>query len=639
MLEIDKRIINFSWSNTIKTHTIQLDEELDCIIAVSIKDSNIEELVFGRIVDSVIDTVHPKNVYRDFQNILENINSFLETLSWKESKVKWLHAFIWIFHKKTLFFSTIWKASCYLHNMSNDVIEVTEKSDHPHVFSHILSGEVAQWESLIIATHRLLDILSKDDISEWLYDQKHIHISGDIIGHILEREDIGKNIGIVILRKKSYVWDVSQLERYYENIKYFLLKSLDNSVTKKILWYLYMLKDKILSKSQKTQQYLYTAWFLVSACILYFVIESFLSFTTTSSNTTELKRQLITAQNYVISASENMNSEDMFSLNIDLATDIITDLKARDMFLWDVEKLDDEIDILQKQFNGIEPFIVNPENTLYEFDTLKNIVKVVNVWGKIYIVHDRSITGPIVTGQTPEEYIFEDLRKDDRFVDAVWYNSDIVMVTQKGKVVNFAKNNFFSFSDVSGQDVWENSSIVASYGNNVYMLSDNKKQILMHRKSSGTYTQWTAYLSDEDSSTIGEIFSLWIDGGIYILKSDGTIVKLFRSPKYRLESLSLNNLPKNYDFSTLSGHKIPSIQAGINLNSVYMLYKDKIFVFEANSNRFQDTKSLTYAWQIEGKDIVIEQFYVKNDGEIIVASESGVYKLNFDIIDGSLTIR
>lgn len=640
MLEIDKRIIDFSSSHWVKTHTIWLDESLDCIIALSIKDANIEELVFSKIVDYIIDSIHPKNVYRDFQSALENINSFLENLGWKDKGIKWLHACIGIYHKKTLYFSTIGKASCYLYNVNRDVIEITDKSDHPKVFSHILSGDLADGETICISTSRLLETLSKDDIKESMESTQDIHASWDILEHMLTREDISKNMWVVVFRSSwMYSNEPSVFWKYFENAKYSFLRLLDNGGVKKALSYFYIYKDKLLARSQKFQQYVYGAGFVLSVIILYFVVSWFISFTSNTPDNAELKTQLLTAQNYVVAASENMNDEDIFTLNIDLANDIISDLKSQEVFLWDLDKLSDQIWILQKQFNGIEPFITDAENTLYSFDTLKNITKVVWIEGKIYIVHDRSITWPIWAWSETQEYVFDDLKKDDRFVDATPYNGNIIMVTKKWKVVNFAKNNFFSFQDVSGQDVWENSDIVSSYGNNIYMLADSKNQILMHRKSGGVFTEWTAYLRDDDVEATGEIFSIAIDWGIYILKSDGSIVKLFRSPKYRLESLSLNKLPKNYDFSTLSWFKTPYIQSGINLNSVYMLFKNKIFVFKANSTRFQDTKSLEYLGQIEWKDETIEWFYVENEWEIYISTQSWVHKIEYNIIDDSLKIN
>jgi hypothetical protein len=103
------------------------------------------------------------------------------------------------------------------------------------------------------------------------------------------------------------------------------------------------------------------------------------------------------------------------------------------------------------------------------------------------------------------------------------------------------------------------------------------------------------------------------------LKLDGSIVKLFRSPEYRLESLLINNLPKNYDFQNLDGDNLPSLRARANLQYVYMLLDNRILIFSPNTSNYRDVKSLNYIGQIEGKDIIIQDFYVDNDGDIIVA--------------------
>jgi hypothetical protein len=39
-------------------------------------------------MDSIIDRIHPKNVYKDFSSSLENINSFLSTWQKGGDKVK-----------------------------------------------------------------------------------------------------------------------------------------------------------------------------------------------------------------------------------------------------------------------------------------------------------------------------------------------------------------------------------------------------------------------------------------------------------------------------------------------------------------------------------------------------------------------
>ena len=128
MLETDVRKIDFEWKNTLKTYSVNLDTDLDCIIILSSKDEKLTELLYHKVMDSIIDRIHPKNVYKDFSNSLENINSFLS--SWQQwgDKIKGLHGIIAIYHKKTFLFSTIWKPSCYLFNYRQDFVEITDNN-------------------------------------------------------------------------------------------------------------------------------------------------------------------------------------------------------------------------------------------------------------------------------------------------------------------------------------------------------------------------------------------------------------------------------------------------------------------------------------------------------------------------------
>jgi len=205
--------------------------------------------------------------------------------------------------------------------------------------------------------------------------------------------------------------------------------------------------------------------------------------------------------------------------------------------------------------------------------------------------------------------------------------------------VSFASNNTFRYVDVQNQASWEKSPLIDSYASNLYLLSDWWNQILRHKKVWSDYDAGVAYLTDEDAISTGRILSLAIDGWIYILKLDGSMLKLFRSPKYRLESLVLNKLPKNYDFSSIDSGSIPSLQTKANLKYVYLLLNNRIMVFKPNTIRYQDVKSLEYVWQIEWKDITINTYYVKNDGEIIVSSNSWVYKLGFELSDDKIILK
>jgi hypothetical protein len=103
------------------------------------------------------------------------------------------------------------------------------------------------------------------------------------------------------------------------------------------------------------------------------------------------------------------------------------------------------------------------------------------------------------------------------------------------------------------------------------------------------------------------------------LKNDLSLVKFFRSPKYRLESIVINKLPKNY---TLENNSNVKIFTRPNLSYVYMLLNNKIWIFEPNTRISSDTKSLTYLGQIEGKNDPIISFNVPRDNEAEVITKS-----------------
>lgn len=636
MLQTDVKKVDFQWKNTLQSYCVNLDSDLDCIIMFSTKDEKLSEILYHKIIDSLIDRIHPKNTYKDFSNALENINSFLHSWKWNDEKVKWVHGIIALYHKKTFLFSSIWKASCYLYNTHRDVIEITDKQEVARDFSFISSGDIAPWEVVILSTLRLLDILSKDDIIDGM-SSWNIQRSWENIENILLHEHTGKNVCVISCTREVDI--VESPTWNYDKFSYYFLRACDNVLVKKSLGYIYYFKSLLLRQSQKVKQILLGLGFLISAVLLYNIVLGFFYIASNTGDTKDYKQDLLLAQNQIVAASENMNDEDVFSVNISWAEDIIKQLESKELFLSDISLLKDRIGILQKQFNGIQPFIRSPENTIYSFQESEDIVKVLSVENKIYVIHRDAITWPILKWEEAEKFIFEELSSNDYFVDASVLDTDIVLTTHAGKVVTFGKNTRFSYVDVADQPKWEDSPILSTYASNIYMLSDAGNQILRHKKQGQNYDVGISYLKDQDALSTGRILSLAIDGGIYILKMDGSVVKLFRSPEYRLESIVLNKLPKNYNFQSLDGDNLPSIRARANLGFVYMLLDNRILIFKPNTSNHRDVKSLEYLGQIEGKDIVIQDFYVDNDGEIFAAGANGVYKIEFDVNEGQILLK
>ena len=117
-------------------------------------------------------------------------------------------------------------------------------------------------------------------------------------------------------------------------------------------------------------------------------------------------------------------------------------------------------------------------------------------------------------------------------------------------------------------------------------------------------------------------------------------MKFFSNP-YRLESLTLSKLPKNYNLEEWKRFEIKSWK---NLSYVYMLLNDKIFIFNTNAKDYLSTRNLTYVWQIEWWNEKILDFTISRDKkdidwEILVLNKKWVYKLTFEERDSKVYLR
>jgi hypothetical protein len=210
------------------------------------------------------------------------------------------------------------------------------------------------------------------------------------------------------------------------------------------------------------------------------------------------------------------------------------------------------------------------------------------------------------------------------------------LLTSLSKVVKFTKNWYFSYIDVTWQSKWEKSKEIDSYGQNIYLVWQQDNQIYKHPVFWNEFKAWSKYLNDGDLTQIWEILSIAIDWGVYILKKDLSIIKFFSKP-YRLEKIVINKLPENYKVE--SKGSIIDLKSRADLNYVYLLMNNKIWIFKTNSNDYKSTKSLTYIWQIEWAKEEIKDFYINHDGEIELLNNKWIYKINFEISDDKLLIR
>jgi hypothetical protein len=220
-------------------------------------------------------------------------------------------------------------------------------------------------------------------------------------------------------------------------------------------------------------------------------------------------------------------------------------------------------------------------------------------------------------------------------VDATFMWEELYLLTSSSKVVKFTKNWYFSYIDVAWQKIWEKAKKITSFTTSIYLVWEDN-QLYKHPIYLNSFKSWEWYLKSEDLSQIWEILSISIDWGVYILKKDLSIIKFYSNP-YRIEKITINKLPKNYNIK--NSKNIVDIKTKPDLNYFYMLLNNKIWVFKPDTTNYKNTKSLTYIWQIEWDEKEIKDFEINHDWEIVILNEKWLYKVTFEISDDKLTLR
>jgi len=633
MFEISSKKVDSGKENILIKRNINLDKNLDCFILISSNDANLWELVLNNILDSIIDKISKTNTYDDFWVALENLNAFLKT--WRKDskdKVK-LDIIIWILNENNYIFSNIWKASCYLINNNKEVIELTNKEENKKEFNYVSSGEIKDNEIIVSATRRLLNYLSKSDLLDWLVLSEDINIFNKNIKNILLSEVLDKNIAISSLK---YISDNKE-EKSFNNldlVKDNLLKFFDNKISKNILWYFLVWKDKLNSSSKNIKNIVFISWIAISIFFLYSILSTVAWITTQNEQKELAKENIIKARTYIRIASENIANPDSFELNINNAESLIADIEKNQIFLNDIAKINDNINILKKQFNKIEIFDESPENIIYQ-EKFENPVQIVKNNLKPYVVTAKGVIWPIIPNTKPKNYIFNSLWKNETFIDSAFIWDNMYLLTSDSKIVKFTKNGYFSYMDVKWQKTWEKAKEIVSYAQNIYLIWEDN-QINKHVLSGNSFKAANTYLKKDDLTQIWEILSVSIDWWFYILKKDLSIIKFFSNP-YRIETITLNKLPKNYNQE--DDNQILDLKTRADLNYVYLLMNNKIWVFKPNTKNYKNTKSLTYIGQIEWNKDEIKDFFVNHDWEVVILNDKWLYKVTFEISDDRLLIR
>lgn len=630
MIEVSSKKIEFKKKNDIILKTIELDTDLRCFILIDTEEKKFSEIILWRIIDNVIWKISKQSAYKDLSIALENTNTIIKT--WRQEwELDWsLSIIVAILNDKNIIFSTIWTPSCYLVKKEKEVLEITEKDDNKKEFLYISNWELGNEELIIMCSDRLLHHISRSDILDSIDVSNVDDISNNLEVTLLE-EKVNKNIWFIVIRNSYYKENTNKTLSFLKN---YLFRALDNNFIKKSIAMYMISKEKVLKQKKSIRSIILLLGIILSFFVLFSTVSSIITKTWQTEVVNDSKKDLQNAKDLIKLASENISNQSVFDENLRKAEDILAKLRDQKLFLTDIEKIDEDIKTIKKQFNLVETFEERTDNLIYKWLPAWTI-KVINIKWALYTITKNSILGPIIWWKPAKEYMYKELW-DDSFVDVALVDSSIFLVTKTGKIISFEKNWFFKNYTVKWQVKWEDFKSIKTYNTYLYTLSANWNQIYKHKLFWDSFEKWVPYLEEQDTKNHNNIMDIAIDWGIFLFKKDLSLVKVFRSPTYRIEKLVLNKLPKNYDIEPNTAS--PRIIVWSKLKYVYMFLNNKIWIFRTNSPNFNQTKTLTYVWQIDWVSKIVD-FAIYRDGEVYILNKNGIFRVNFEVSDNKLILK
>ena len=379
---------------------------------------NLSENLLNNTLDFLIDNIDIKKAYKDFSIVLESINWFIKTWKLDQDKEFNLKMTIWLLTENNYIFSNIWKSSLYLLNKNSEIIELTSKEDNKNLFSYVSSWKLITWEIVISSTIRLLNYLSKSDLIDGLILSDDIDIFNKNIKNILQSEILEENILISSIKftDKKYL----EKENITDILKEYIFKLIDNKYIKQIIAYFLILKDKILLQSKMVKNIIFISWIIIAIIFLYSILSTIIWVTSQNEKIDTAKSEVIEIKNYIRLASENISYIEVFEKNIENAENLVKKMENNKLFLNDLSKITDNINILKKQFNKIETFDSSTINAIY-LNEFKNPIKLIKNKLKSYVVTEKWVVWPILPNSKPKKLYFQFFTKWRAFYRCCFY--------------------------------------------------------------------------------------------------------------------------------------------------------------------------------------------------------------------------
>jgi hypothetical protein len=572
----------------------------------------------------------------DFSYVTEKYNHFLSNLALDD--VAEVGVIFAVERNGHLMVSSIGDAEVILQEKWVSPVNIHEDTRWHHNFELISSGDIPVGSSVFIVSKNLENRVGETFYSDCAFIESEKFIS--TAREVLARDIDGtthiiriKHTPIVNSNKSERTqrwiskW-LTKLNFIQENMRALLSKLLSHPRWRNLR------EDIMIFFDEKYSIIL--SIFLVLGVLLFFALTSYLVsalFRISDGSTKDAKNQILEAKTLIESSQKLTTNPLLFDQTIDKAESILSSLETKQLYIKDIQDLRNKVEAMKKEIYDIQtvdlsektsiiPF--NPEEItpiwIYEKDKKLNII------GKQWTIQDYAIGD---TGLQMKQYPSWETIKDYTIQE----DGNFFFLTNSNRLLSSRKNAEITYINVTGQEWWENADGIATFNGNLYLWNKSEWQIYKHRPWINGFSQKSWVLGAPSSG----IIDIGIDGGFYILKEDQRVIRAMGS-NGSATGLVLNNLPGDYTVG--QGSTNTRILVAWNLNYIYILDKNKVWIFLPDSKRFQDVRSWSYIAQLElsSKDKVVD-IGVPRDGLLYVLTEKWAYSVGFEFVENNIIIH
>jgi len=497
------------------------------------KNSLTPEKIFS-ILEKELKKQENLDAYVRLEETLRNLNKNFK----KEQN---FNVAIGLIEKNTLHLTQTGSAEVYLLRKNNlSAISEGLKGDNENgIFNSIASGELEEKDTIIISTSRLLRYATKTEIIKIFSNTLETEESLENLADVLTTEEEPR-LGVLTINVKSPEKKEEPIEIKRESIRTSSYDNRNSQIKEKAIKIAKQFSNQAtisiqdlikrapasanLNKINKDQILL---GFLIVIVILIIGVTFVLNRNIESADKETLRQTIVDTKDILVAAEQRfLLGDKLEATNIILkAEEKIQPLLKTGLFKNEVAQLQETI---QKQKDNLDAR-VRIENPRLIADLSKkqaNIepLGILSLNNNIFAFNYNSLY-EIILDQINDAISIE---PNDAIVGAavVEDSKSLIFFTKAQKMLGYIDGQIVPYS--TANETWKEGIALASYGKFIYLLDPSKNQIWKYEQKRQKFSEALAYNIDAD---LNGAIDLVIDGNIWVLKNDGSIIKIFKGHK------------------------------------------------------------------------------------------------------------